>query len=557
MAALTAAVAVGTFAAWPPPPVAAPGPGWQPASPEARGVFHIHTTRSDGTGTTDDVAAAAARAGLRFVILTDHGDGTRPPDPPAYRSGVLCIDAVEISTTSGHYAALGLGRAPYPLGGEPRDVAEDVRRLGGLGIVTHPLSAKPDLAWRDWGVMFDGVEWLNGDSVWRDAPWFQLALAAWTYPVRPVASLARLYRRPAALTRVDEISRHRRIIVMAGADAHARLGFREGPEPYANPVFLRLPSYEATFDVASLRVRLPEPLSGDPIRDAGTIVAAIRAGHVHTVVDGLARPAAFEFTATSGGVVAIEGDVLPLTDPVVIRIWANTPPGGRIALFHDGGEVHRVAAGELVYAANRPGAYRAEVSLPSQARHVFVPWIVSNPIYVGALEPPAPPRVMDMTGPTFWLEPYERFWGVERGGGSGAALEREGQDVGIRYSLGGRAAAPYAALVVTTTIDKRATGLAFRARADRPMRLSVELRVPASDGGRRWQRSVYLDDSLREIVVPFDEMRPVGPGLAPQPAPGDVRTVLWVVDTTNTRPGSSGRFLLNEIRFFSPDTPAR
>ena len=105
-----------------------------------RGSVHVHTFRSDGTGTVDDVAAAARRAGLQFVVLTDHGDGTRDPDPPAYRSGVLVIDAVEISTMGGHYVALGLARAPYRLAGEPRYVVEDVARLGGFGIVAHPDS---------------------------------------------------------------------------------------------------------------------------------------------------------------------------------------------------------------------------------------------------------------------------------------------------------------------------------------------------------------------------------------------------------------------------------
>ena len=84
------------------------------------GIIHVHTNRSDGRGTPDDIAAAAARAGLKFVVFTDHGDGTRTPDPPAYRSGVLCLDAVEISTTGGHYLALDMPAAPYPLGGEAR-----------------------------------------------------------------------------------------------------------------------------------------------------------------------------------------------------------------------------------------------------------------------------------------------------------------------------------------------------------------------------------------------------------------------------------------------------
>ena len=85
------------------------------SEPAAVGALHIHTNRSDGSGSPDEVAADAARAGLTFIVLTDHGDATRRPDPPAYRSGVLVIDAVELSTDAGHYIAIGLPQAPYPL----------------------------------------------------------------------------------------------------------------------------------------------------------------------------------------------------------------------------------------------------------------------------------------------------------------------------------------------------------------------------------------------------------------------------------------------------------
>ena len=100
----------------------------------------MHSQRSDGSGTIDEIAAAAARIGLQFVILTDHGDGTRAPEPPSYRSGVLMIDGVEISTQYGHYAAIDLPQSPYPLAGHPRDVIEDVRRLGGFRFAAHPGS---------------------------------------------------------------------------------------------------------------------------------------------------------------------------------------------------------------------------------------------------------------------------------------------------------------------------------------------------------------------------------------------------------------------------------
>jgi len=555
-AALASVAAVVALALLPPLPASAPAPAWAPSMTTARGVFHIHTTRSDGTGTIDDVAAAAARAGLQFVIVTDHGDATRPPDPPAYRSGVLVIDAVEISTTGGHYAALGLGRAPYPLAGDPRDVVEDVRRLGGFGIVTHPLSPKADLAWRGWDAVFDAFEWLNGDSVWRDAPLSRLLGAAWAYPFRPGPSVASLYERPKAIARWDALLKGGPVVGLAGADAHARLGLREGREPYVSRVFVRAPSYEAVFRVASLRVGLPRPLAKDAARDADAIVDAIRAGHVHTVVDALAAPAFFEFSAKSGGAAAMQGDSLPGIEPFVIRVRSNPPADGWIVLSRNGAEVHRVQAAELVYASDQRGVYRAEVCLPARRAAGLVPWIVGNPIYVGERERRADAAPADMSGPAASLDAADKLWGVEKDARSHAEIERSAGGVGLRFTLAsGADVVPFAALDATTTIPTGSTGIAFRGRADRPMRLSVQIRVVTAGEGKRWQRSIYLDERDRDIVIPFAQMTAVGALASGPPDVPNVRTILWVADTVNTAPGSSGRFRLDQVRFFSPRAP--
>ena len=121
-------------------------PGHSENNQVVKGAFHVHTNRSDGSGSVEDVAAAARSAGLDFVIFTDHGNGTRTPDRPRYLSGVLCLDGLEISTRGGHYIAVGLREAaPYPLGGDAEGVVADVRRLGGFGVVAHPFSPKKEL----------------------------------------------------------------------------------------------------------------------------------------------------------------------------------------------------------------------------------------------------------------------------------------------------------------------------------------------------------------------------------------------------------------------------
>ncbi len=269
---LVAVVAIGVlfFAlAVPPAPERVDTNGWHDMSARTvPGAYHIHTTRSDGHGGKADVAAAAARAGLAFVILTDHGDGTRPPDPPEYIDGVLCLDAVEISTDAGHLVALDMPRAPYPLGGAGDAVVEDVHRLGGFAIAAHPDSPKPALRWTDTSAPIDGIEWLNLDSEWRKDSRGRLIRAGLAYFLRPGPALASLIDRPDTLVRWDRLAARRPVVGLAGVDAHGGVGQRAEDAGRSFAGTIGIPSYEASFRTFSNRVVLGAPLSGDAARDA-------------------------------------------------------------------------------------------------------------------------------------------------------------------------------------------------------------------------------------------------------------------------------------------------
>jgi hypothetical protein len=551
-AALGAAVLVFVGAVLPPTARQLSPAGWQPAGPSVGGVFHVHTVRSDGTGTVDEVAAAAARAGLRFVIFTDHGDGTRAPDPPAYRSGVLCLDGVEISTDGGHYAAVGSAPAPYPLGGDPRDTVEDVRRLGGIGIVTHPDSAKPALRWGGGDLPFDGMEWLNADSEWRDETRARLAVALLTYPLRPAETVASLFRRPTTLSKLDDLrTRHRTLLAVAGADAHARVGWQNQGDPYEERTLLSIPSYESTFRAFSLRVLLEQAPSGRARDDADALLTAIRAGHVHTVVDAWARPTAFEFTGQLGAERMREGDVGELTDVLVLRARSNGPAGTRLVLFRDGHEVQRLTARELTYATNREGSYRVEAWLPDAAP-APMPWIVSNAISVARVRPgpvssPSAPGAPD--APVVATIDPRQGWSVEHEESSAGATTTGAEATRLEYRLG---AAPrgsqFVALSHPIGLPAAASAIAFTASAAAPMRVSVQLRVPKGHDGERWVRSVYLDAAPRELRVPLADMRPAGAVSSQLPAVERVDSLLFVVDRVHAKAGSAGEFSVSNVR---------
>jgi len=522
-----------------------------------RGVIHVHTNRSDGTGSIDDVLRAAAQAGLQFVIVTDHGDATRAADLPDYRDGVLYIDAAEISTRSGHLVALGLPKSPYPLAGDARDVVEDIHRLGGIAVAAHPGSSKPELRWTDWNTPIDGLEWLNGDSEWRDDRVWMLGRALVTYPFRPPQALALLLDRPEPVLRQwDVLTRQRRVVAVAAADAHARVGARSLGEPYDSAGSLHFPSYTTSFREFSIAI--PDlTLTGNAEADARQVIAAITSGHVYSTVDALGGPVALGFAATSGTSTASVGEVLPVHGPVHVRVDAEAPDDATIALFESGAAVAQARGSRLDYdAPAKPAAYHVEVSLPDAPGKPPVPWVLSNPIYVGRDAPPPAnsPRAAPHTFITLYDGGQARGWRIEKSPTSDAAMDVIGEVGGsqllLRYAISGtQTDNPYSAFVMPATpaiamFDR----LMFTARADRPMRISVQLRGSAGDD-ERWRRSVYLDTVRRTIDLAFEDFRSVNLNSTSRLDLSKIESVLFVIDTVNTKVGSNGEIQLDDIRY--------
>jgi hypothetical protein len=549
-AALAAALAAFLILTLPPPAVALDGrvPGTF-----APGAYHIHTVRSDGTGTVDEIAAAAARAGLRFLVFTDHGDGTRSPDPPAYRHGVLCLDAVEISTMDGHLVALGLpAPAPYPLAGRARDVMADVHRMGGTAVAAHPDSPKPDLRWQAQGAAYDGIEWINADSEWRDEEPVDLAAAGLRALVRPAESIATLFARPGrTLRRWDTAARSRPVFGLAAVDAHARISWREDEEPRRRTTLAR-PSYESMFETLVQTVVLDTALSGEAGEDGARVLGALTSGRSFSIVRALAWPASLEFSASGGDRTVQMGHRLAEVDvpPAGLRFDAAVPqaPGARLTLWRDGVQI-ATGQGDLSHRATgrQSGVYRIEVSFPGG----LVPWIVSNPIVVGDVPGPGGgPGGAPQPDPSEWYEvSVDTRWDIEKDPSSSGSQVSEGDEVSLEYALGpGVPSGQYAALVAPVEAPAGVDRVSFVGRADRPTRLAVQVRLAGQQEGRRWRHSVYLDSAARPITIRLQEFEPAEGSTSQRPVVAPLQSLLFVLDTVNTAPGTGGRVWLSNVR---------
>ncbi len=518
------------------------------------GAFHVHTNRSDGGSSPNEIAQAAKDAGLQFVIFTDHGDGTRVPDPPEYRSGVLTFDGVEISTNGGHYIAVGLTEAPYPLGGDAYSVVEDVRRFGGFGVVAHPGSPKSSLAWRDLSLPIDGIEWLNGDSQWRDESMFRLLGSGLPYFFRPSETLATFFDRPTRALRMwDEASRRHQVVGLAGHDAHGPVAVGIAEEGSVS-LGLGFPRYKEVFETFSLHLQLEQRLVGQADVDAPLVLNALRAGRLFTVIDAIASDASFDFVVLGKTQRYSMGQTVPLDEATELVASVSPLHGSEIVLMQNGRPIHRTADSSLRYRISEPAVYRVEVLVNDQANDTTVPWIVGNAVRIGehleAQNDEIPfPSAVNRLMPDIGTEGSE--WTTEFDRHSTANIVSDSNELVFRYRLSDlKSDSPYAAAVRSLDgLESRGVNVvSLIASADRPLRVSVQLRDANGSEDVRWMASFYADGTPRSITIPFTRFKSTIPTEADTLQIEDIEAFLIVADLVNSAPGTSGELTLEGVQ---------
>ena len=233
------------------------------------------------------------------------------------------------------------------------------------------------------------MEWINPDTSWRvraQAGWrqrFALLEALLHYPFRPAETIAGLLTgSDETLTQWLAVAKKRRVVGLAGVDAHAKLALRNS-DPGDNRWSIPLPSYEALFRTLSVHVTLEQPLSGDAAADARLVLRAIRGGHLYTAVDGIASPPFFTFTATHAGGTADQGDEFDAGGPVTLRVRSNAPAGFTTIVWRNTEILATERSRDVtVEAPEGPAVYRVEIR--AGEAYGGMSWLLSNPIYVRA-----------------------------------------------------------------------------------------------------------------------------------------------------------------------------
>ena len=342
------------------------------------GVYHVHSTMSDGLQSPEEIAEQARATGTALVLLTDHG---RPNlASSSFRKvidGVTIVGGSEASLPDGHLTFFGAKEAPgFRLSSFPPEAMDDARGWGGFPVLAYPDD--PDFGWRYWdnGLRPGGIEVLNLFTSLRGTSWGERLRLGMYYPFSHYYFLKSIAIPAESLAHWDDFLQRGKIWGFEASDAHG--GFRVG-----SWLAIKVPSYADTFSFVGIGI--PRRYEADP-------EAAVRSGDFFNCVRGAGEPERFEFSAHHGLQDFPSGGDAPVNSSLHVAVrmmsWAV-----RVVLKKDGVAVREIVGDHLDLEDAAAGVYRVEVFLVGHPLlRPDVPWILSNPIFVGTGREAMPTR---------------------------------------------------------------------------------------------------------------------------------------------------------------------
>ncbi len=362
---------------------------------EVAGNMHMHTPYSDGEKYHAAIAEDAIKAGLDFVIVTDHNIWVQEVDGyyENEEGRVLLFTGEEVHNVrrkpqASHFLAYGVGKELAPLAPDPQGLIDETLNAGGFGFLAHPhekdvpIANEPNLGWHDWDIEgFTGLEIWNYMSSLKNRLAEALENLRWQNRLFGNLTALRIALNPEKVIIAPEpetlklwdelLAEGKQVVAIGNSDAH-------GTPMSMGPIKREIYPYEFLFRAINTHILIPEPLQGNLEEDKKMILKALGKGNAWVGYDMAHPTRGFKFSA-KGKNKGVMGDRIEMDTGATLQV--RTPERADIRLIRHGEVVSQVEnENTLTYLANETGAYRVEceISYMNQKRG----WIYSNPIYL-------------------------------------------------------------------------------------------------------------------------------------------------------------------------------
>lgn len=335
------------------------------------GAIHIHTSHSDGSADIEQIAQAAKKAGLKWIIITDHN---KIAAKEGFYHGVCVITGDEISPEGeNHYLALNAQKhidETLPI----EEIISQVKIQGALGFVAHPdesedrkNSYKP-IRWQNFDLReFDGIEIWNHLSDWGDgydATNIFKGIYSFLFKNNILKGPSKR-----VLSWWDEINNEEEKITPAifGVDAHC---LNIGKFIFKVKVF----TYLETFKTLTNFILVKNPLPQEFEVQKKIILDGIKNGRNLMVNQALknGENVVYKITNAKGEADLGESIALEEESKIILRL----PEKAELKIIRNGEIIYAKNSKEVILPITDKGKYRFEAYLKNR------PWIFSNPILV-------------------------------------------------------------------------------------------------------------------------------------------------------------------------------
>jgi hypothetical protein len=339
------------------------------------GAYHVHSRMSDGLLDPAGIALQARAARDSFIILTDHGTPNHAASSISeVIDGVHFTGGSEVGLPEGHFTFFGAKAIPrFDLPQYPPAAMDDAREWGAVPVLAYPSS--PRTEWRYWDADLHpaGIEAMNLFSQLLETSKLQRIQMIIFAPFSSYQFLTTMHYPSTSFARWDKFLQRDKTWGFLAVDAHGGFRIRQlKSHPFA------FPSYRTAFSMAAIGVSR---------RYADHPEDALRIGDFFNCIRGAGEPQQFDFYAANGDQQVSMGGEAPVGSSLHIRL-RMIHQATRIVLRKDGAVFATSDTGDLDLAEAPAGVYRVEAYLPKHPLlPADVPWIFSNPIFVGTKGP--------------------------------------------------------------------------------------------------------------------------------------------------------------------------
>ena len=321
-----------------------------------RAVIQAPAENADpAKGTRQELLAAARKAGIRVVLMTDPGGPNKPDAWRGLHEDVLFIAGSETGDGAWWFPEFGPDGKPILesglrfLSGVEEGATAPTNGMAGMAICNRHAGATRDKGFEEYlaAAVADANRRRNLVEDFRAFP-DEFVAAGADYPRERFAQW-------------DQKTAKKPFTGIAASDAWKSVGLqRLTPDPYGAS-FRNLTTH-------ILARELTEPL----IREALTN------GHVYVAHDWLCDPTGFMFGAVNNLGMFTMGDPALMFGKT--RLMAVLPLPAKLRLVHKGAVVSETVGTNLTFEVKEAGPYRLEAWLTVDGEDR--PWIYSNPIYL-------------------------------------------------------------------------------------------------------------------------------------------------------------------------------